>query len=661
MPYRISSLVARPRASLDALPSAHAALALAALLCACAAPERARPPGRDAGPGSSDDAAAPDASLAGPCAASPREVICVGATATTCSPEGTADAERDCAAEGLACVRGLGCRTCIPGSGRCGPDGRALCSPDGDAWIPQPACNADVGETCNDATGRCDGPCADAARAHSYLGCEYWPVPTINSLLPAEHVYAVVVANPNDRATEVTVDRAGENVATRTVAAGGLEVIELPWIEALRELVGDGGRETSALIESGAYHLRTTLPVTVYQFNPLDYRIARDCADELSRAQIYGDGVCDSFTNDASLLLPAHALTGSYLVLSWPSRAVRHTGLPGGPVIRSTPGFFTVTGADVGPVDVTVKVHAFVEASADGVVRALRPDESATFRLAPGDTLQIVTAEPTECPPGAPTDTLPTGIVNEYCDLATTHDLTGTEVRATGRVQVIGGHSCAFVPSNRWACDHLEESVFPVESWGREAIVGITRPLRGEPNLIRVVSAGDGNEITFEPASVHPPITLHRGQLVQFESHEHFVVRGSAPIAVMQFLVGQDHDGPGASGPMANGDPSLSLVIPTEQLRTDYTFLAPGSYRQSFLNVTAPEGATILLDGTPIDAGSFTSIMGSGHAVAQLEIPAGTHHVESDEPFGIVVYGFGIYTSYAYPGGLDLEPIAPPI
>ena len=34
-------------------------------------------------------------------------------------------------------------------------------------------------------------------------------------------------------------------------------------------------------------------------------------------------------------------------------------------------------------------------------------------------------------------------------------------------------------------------------------------------------------------------------------------------------------------------------------------------------------------------------------------LPAG------DNAFGIVVYGFGSYTSYMYPGGLDLEAINP--
>ena len=36
---------------------------------------------------------------------------------------------------------------------------------------------------------------------------------------------------------------------------------------------------------------------------------------------------------------------------------------------------------------------------------------------------------------------------------------------------------------------------------------------------------------------------------------------------------------------------------------------------------------------------------------------AGNHEITGDQPFGITVYGYGAYTSYWYPGGLNLEEI----
>jgi len=37
------------------------------------------------------------------------------------------------------------------------------------------------------------------------------------------------------------------------------------------------------------------------------------------------------------------------------------------------------------------------------------------------------------------------------------------------------------------------------------------------------------------------------------------------------------------------------------------------------------------------------------------DVPIGHLGHEADKPIGISVYGYGQYTSYWYPGGLDLE------
>ena len=51
----------------------------------------------------------------------------------------------------------------------------------------------------------------------------------------------------------------------------------------------------------------------------------------------------------------------------------------------------------------------------------------------------------------------------------------------------------------------------------------------------------------------------------------------------------------------------------------------------------------------------------SGLGVVRHALPKGAvHTMSSDVPFGIVVYGYGMYTSYMYPGGLDLKTIDVP-
>jgi len=47
----------------------------------------------------------------------------------------------------------------------------------------------------------------------------------------------------------------------------------------------------------------------------------------------------------------------------------------------------------------------------------------------------------------------------------------------------------------------------------------------------------------------------------------------------------------------------------------------------------------------------------TGMGVARVPVLAGQHSLSGAKGFGIVVYGFAPYTSYMYPGGLDLRPI----
>lgn len=588
-------------------------------------------------------------------------VFCSGNLEVLCNPDGSEGARRDCTLGGGICAPGLGCRACLPGRRTCVGNDAVMCNADGSGSTPLETCDAAAGETCNPLTGTCASPCTAAEASNSYIGCEYWPTPTSNNGLSRDDfAFAVVVSNPQTVAAEVTITRGGSTVATRTVAAGGTEAITLPWVDGLNVPRGD---EASALVRGGAYRLRSTLPVTVYQFNPLEFRVTHDCVDEDPASPDYGNGECFSYSNDASLLLPTHVMTGNYLVSSYPTQITQITQYdifgPVSNIVRG-PGFVSVTAVDEGSTSLTVTFSAPVIASVDGAVRAYGAGETGNFTLQQGDVLQLLSSSPSDCTP-ALTDVITnargeTVARYDYCD-PTGYDLTGTEIRSAGRLAVIGGHACSFVPWHRWACDHLEETMFPLESWGSEAIVSITQPIGTEPNLIRILSSHDANSLTFDPPGAHAPVVLNRGEMIEFEARESFRVTGTDAFAVAQFLVGQNYAGVEATGTPV-GDPSISLAIPTEQFRTDYAFLAPSTYTRSFVNVTAPMDATITLDGAAVSG--FTPVGSTGYGVARVMISGGSHHISGTAEFGIVVYGFGEFTSYMYPGGLDLEVIDVP-
>lgn len=615
--------------------------ALLALLCAATAGCNGGPPrppvGIDAGP--------PPI-----CASIPGAgVVCVGDVAYTCAGGSELpSASEDCPGSGQACVPTLGCRPCVPLTVRCDGETVELCRADGSGY--------DRGETCDVAAGlRCspDGCldlCARAAAEESYVGCEYWPTTLRNAQLADGFPFAVAVANPQLVPAVVTVEAPALlfEPISRTIAPGALELIELPWNDTLRN---DLGEAASVLAPAGAYRLRSDVPVTVTQFNPLSFQLATMCSDRTE---------CFSFTNDASLLLPTHVLTGSYVAMSRPTQLLRLNG-----TASISSGFVAIVGTSELPAAVEVRVTAPTLAGRAGTdLMALVPGTPASFMLAAGDVLQLLSAAPATCPGPTRTETVTSSMgetVIEYCDTGRGFDLTGTEIRSNAPVAVFSGHDCTFVPYDRWACDHLEEQIFPVESLAGDVFVPGTRPSRpGEPNLLRIVSAVDGNVVRFEPPleGVAETTMLDRGDFVEVEIRSPVWARATGAILGAVFLVGQDYAGIGSAGRLAVGDPAMALVVPSAQFRTDYAILAPDTYTHSWIDVAAPVGAFVTLDGVLLREPS--DVDGTGMMVGHVEIEPGTHVLEGTAPFGLYVSGLATYTSYYVPGGMDFEPITPP-
>ena len=107
-----------------------------------------------------------------------------------------------------------------------------------------------------------------------------------------------------------------------------------------------------------------------------------------------------------------------------------------------------------------------------------------------------------------------------------------------------------------------------------------------------------------------------------------------------------------------SGDPAMALAVATEQYRSKYLIHAPTNYESNYVNITAKMGSTVNLDGAPV--AGFVAIGGTGFGVARVKLNNngdGNHLLDGDQPFGVSVYGYGQYTSYWYPGGLDLELI----
>jgi len=417
-----------------------------------------------------------------------------------------------------------------------------------------------------------------------------------------------------------------------------VETFQLPWVQELAQLGAFestlGGRRDSAysvLRANGAYRIQTNGPVAAYQFSPLTYRSSAAPRSVMDY----------SYSNDASLLLPTRALTRRYIVSTYVNQIIG--GLPafGGVNLG---GFVAIVGTADSESGTRVSVRLTARVYDPNNRRETIGPGVRQFTLNAGDVIQLVGAEAGQ-------------------------DLTGSVIEADAAVAVYVGNACAQMPTRREACDHVEEQLLPIETWGRRYAVTAFRD-RDASYRVRVVSARASNQLSFDgmlaPTECSTPLAA--GAFCEFEANGNFVLTGTQPFLVTQYMVGQGAALPEcnwpadpSNSPQCMGDPAQVTEIPVDQFRRAYDFLVPDTYARNFINVVVPDGARVRMDGVAF-SGAIEPIA-SGFQLISAQIPAGRHHIEAvdeSERIGIKIYGVAPYTSYAYPGGLDLARISPP-
>lgn len=518
------------------------------------------------------------------------------------------------------------------------------------AGPPAPPSSSDPGDIFGDDLADPGDPlssdpksCEEAARDGSYVGCDFWPTVVANGVWSIFD-FAVVVANAGDEPAVIRVEQQGSVIATATVAPSSLEKIFLPWVPSLKgpdiDTCGSAPPLSSSVrANGGAYHLKSSSPVTVYQFNALEYKgqggpsgkdWGRCPGNQICRQAGAAIG-CFSFSNDASLLLPTPALTGNYRV----------TTMRGG---RNMGGYFAIT-ATSDDTRVTVKLGTLGRVVEGGSVPATGPNGVIELSMNAGDVVQLVGAA------------------------GGNNDLSGSLVQASKPVQIIGGVPCVPVPTDamdrQYTCDHVEESVFPVETWGKRYIVSVPTGPNGKAvsHVIRLVGNVDGTKLSYPGgAPSGAPTTINAGQVLEVQVTSDFEIEGDNEFAVASLLPSGQILDPDAKPGTEKGDPSLSLAIAVEQYRTKYVFLAPDDYDTSFVDIVMPMDAKVEIDGQALTV-SPKAIGEGSFGIARVKLgkgEAGAHVLTADKPVGVQVIGYGSYTSYQYPGGLNLQKIAEP-
>lgn len=646
---------------------------------------------------------------------------------------------------------GAQCRvpSCLPGAQRCASTTvQQVCSTTG-SWTDI-TCSTlpNMGASAECLNGACFDECGDAARARSYFGCEYWTTVMENGLTPsifkgglttagygtADSEFAFVVANKSVNPTTVTIRRWNTNTNSeqlvKTVnvpgrndpATKGVAQIKVPWAHAsapstINEAIGTTGRSRTG------YRITTSRPVTVYQFNPLSAVGRVGTCSNANQCNLDTNGTCTggmcnyfSFSNDASLLLPAHILGTTYVGLT-----LEH--LVGRPTPTGAPSTFTngslVIVASQDATDVTVRSAAKTLASVSGTtaVTAMAMGETRTFTLASYEVLQLSSDVPAVVVNGSsagnlqcgnnPYDPLNSGgscfpfTCSQICRVAG-GDLTGSIVTSTKPIAVFGGAACTLRGYTDTACDHVEEQLFPFVTWGKNFVAARTAPLRltndqfasaanAGPDYYKIVAGcpetapstpcPSGTLITLSAPPAAADVLsnaggcaagtslsanncrLASGRFIEFRSKTSFTITADQPIQVAQIFAGQDAT-TGTTRP-AQGDPSLVLLPPVEQWRASYTVLTAPGTRDNYLGIVI-DGArvsAVRVDGVTV--ANWTNLASSTFRIANVPVLVGSHAIDvtpmpnqtSVPGAGVTVYGFDQYVSYGYTGGLDLTTI----
>ena len=525
-------------------------------------------------------------------------ILCEGNTAKVCDGLGGFESEEACP---KACAPDLGCTECVPNAGQCNGPIAQKCKPDGSGFEDS-FCDEVQGVQCDANAGECVGACAPKTLGNSYIGCQYYPVVTPN-VVSDTFTFAVVVSNVSNEDADITITKGGNAVVDIIVPKNTVEVIPLPWVPVLKNT------GSSRFVLDGAYRLRSTQPVTVYQYNPLEYQKNNNF----------------TYTNDASLLMPTNVWGDDSFVVT------RNT-------LNGLPGVYTVIGQEDNTT-VTLQPSATGQkVVAGGGVAA---NGTGVVMIGEGDVLQVLSG---------------VGVVDPQ--KGDNSDLTGTRVLSDKPVMVHGSHACTYVPYTVLACDHLEETNLPFVNLAKEYLV--TTPLVKAPNqnptlkarIVRIIATTDGTTITYDPPQNGAPAALAKvGDYAELSTDKDFKITANFKIAVSEYMIGQ-------SGGGGAGDPAMTIGVPIEQYRSSYSFHAPTNYESSFANITAPAGTNVTIDGQPV--AGFQPIGGTGFSGVRVQLSNagdGDHTITGDKAFGVQVYGYGQYTSYWYPGGLDLNLI----
>lgn len=499
---------------------------------------------------------------------------------------------------------------CTPDESGCASaDATQQCDATGTTWKTTDCPATDM---CDDDTGKCMPACSVVAKGESSVGCDFWAVDMPNIPPRNQYLFAVAVSNPSNKATaHIEIFDRNKDGQEQLVAVGTIKPREADVFNLAGTQSGTKGfyNEDAGFLSSGvargrAFRISSDVPIIATQFNPVG-------------------GGAEAFSTDASLLLPSHTLGKSYWHMAW------NAGFGAGStlivVVTADNTFLSITSTE-----------------------DIAPGSGGLPALTAGQSKQL-------------------GPFNRYDYVQLTanmgRDLSGSRISATSDIAVFGGHACARVPGSFDTCDHMEEQIFPIDTWGEHFVAARAAQRDDEKMTWRILAAKNGTTVTFNPpVSLGAVVQLGAGKFTEFAADGDFAVSSNKdhPVLVTGYLH-SCKDAQKQGDPSCPGDPSMVQVVPIEQWARDYVFLVDHSYTNNSVKLVRAAGENVSVgcgavpSWKPITPGYESAVVTFNEAPC---LP-GTNSATGTAPFGIMVVGESELTSYAYPGGLQLRAINP--
>ncbi len=360
-----------------------------------------------------------------------------------------------------------------------------------------------------------------------------------------------------------------------------------------------------------AFHITTSAPIAAYD--------------------IYPFGGSLSYAASATLLLPSTAWANNYVAVA-PFEKDQ--------IVSNAQPSLEITAQQNGT---TVTISPTVAIVGGTGVAATAKNTPHTYNLNKGDVLQFTQDE----------------------------ELTGSPIQSNYPVGVWAAATCLNIDVSDTACDVAHQQFPPVQARGHEYVAVRYRNRSTDEESVpwRVVGAVDGTSLSYQPSPPSgAPLTTGFGKLSQFWDPGPFVIQSQDdqhPFYLSAHMTGEDH-APAAG----TGDPEFVNVIPPQEFLASYIFFTDVTYAntnlvvvrkdygQGYADVTL-DCAGVLTGWQPISGTKYeytrTDISLNGTAVGKCD--NGLHTISSPLPFGLTVWAWDQYVSYAYPAGASVQAI----